>query len=219
MTPSEILESIRDQVYESTANFWSDDEIYRYMWQAECELAGLIECNEISDSTTLDSTAGTQEYSIPSNFLSVSSVKYGNKLLKKVTKREKGFYDFNDVTSTDFSGEPDSFYVTPTHIVLYPVPPSTGVNITLIGIGQPTKLTTSSTSFSTSQLYHHYYIDYCLARMYAKDQDEVRSDRHMRLWENNIVRAKQKLAQSKRIGKFSVVKDEEMYPTTELGMV
>lgn len=219
MTPSEILESIRDQVYESSASFWSDDEIYRYMWQAECEIAGLIECNDIIDSTSLDSTSGTKDYTIPSNFLDVYSVKFGNKFLKKITEREKTYFDFNNVTSTDYSGEPDAFYLRGSTLSLYPNPTTTGVNITLIGNGQPTKLTSASTSFSIDQMFHHYIIDYCLSRMYAKDQDEVRADRHLRMWENSLVKAKQKWQNKKRSGKFNVVKDEDVYPTTDLGII
>lgn len=219
MTPSEILESIRDQVYESTSGFWTDDEVYRYMWQAECEIAGLIECNDITDSTTLDSTSGTKYYTIPSTFLDVYSVKFGNKILKKITEREKTFFDSNNVTSTDSSGEPDCYYIRGSVLSLYPIPNTTGTNITLIGNGQPTKLTTSSTAFSIDQIFHHYIIDYCLSRMYAKDQDEIRADRHYKIWENNLVKAKQKWQNKKKSGKFSVVKDEDVYPTTDLGII
>ena len=217
MTPLQILDSIRDQVYETSANFWSDAEIYRYMWQAECEIAGLIECNELKN-VSVSTVASQQEYTLPAGVLDITRVLYGNKPLKKVSKREKDFYDFNTVTSTDYNGEPDSFYEYGSLIGLYPVPTAIQV-ITLYYNGQPTEIAAASTTFSIPELFHHYLIDYCLSRMYAKDQDETRAGRHMQLWENNLIKAKNKWQRKKNSGKIFVVKTEDYYPTTELGVI
>jgi hypothetical protein len=187
MTPNQVLETIRDQVYETSANFWSDAEIYRYMWTAECELASLIECTEAT-CTAIPTVANQQEYTKPTNLIDIKRVTYGNKPLKKVTKREKDFYDFNLVDGTDFSGE-------------------------------PTVITSASVAFTVPQEYTHYFIDFCLHRMYAKDQDETRSDRHFKIWENNLVKAKDKWMRKRVSGKVFVVKTEDQYPTTELGLI
>ena len=66
-------------------------------------------------------------------------------------------------------------------------------------------------------LFHQYIPDYCLYRMYAKDQDD-RYQFHKRLWDENILKSISKWKQSKRRDQHSVVKQEEMYPGTVLGM-
>jgi hypothetical protein len=53
--------------------------------------------------------------------------------------------------------------------------------------------------------------------MYAKDQDD-RFNFHKRLWDENLMKAISKWRQSKRHDQHSVVKQEEMYPGTVLGM-
>jgi hypothetical protein len=217
MTPNQVLETIRDQVYETSANFWSDAEIYRYMWTAECELASLIECTEAT-CTAIPTVANQQEYTKPTNLIDIKRVTYGNKPLKKVTKREKDFYDFNLVDGTDFSGEPDSFYEWAALIGLYPIPTEVK-SLTIYGIVQPTVITSASVAFTVPQEYTHYFIDFCLHRMYAKDQDETRSDRHFKIWENNLVKAKDKWMRKRVSGKVFVVKTEDQYPTTELGLI
>jgi hypothetical protein len=40
MTPAQALTRVRTQINETTAAFWTDAEIYGYMWEAECILAG-----------------------------------------------------------------------------------------------------------------------------------------------------------------------------------
>lgn len=217
MTPNEVLSSVRNQVYESDAGFWTDAEVYDYMSQAEQEIADIIECTETIDST-MDTVAGTQEYSKPSNCQIIKFVRFDNVLLKNIDFREKDALNLNRYGSTDQGGDPDSYYEYGSVIGLYPIPQRIA-EIKIYYIALPPRLTISSTTFAIPALFHSYLVDYCLFRMYMKDQDDQRGNLHRQIWEENLNKSRMKWMRKRTANRLFVVKNEDAFNQTELGMI
>lgn len=217
MTPEQIKDTIRNQVYESTAAFYTDAEIYSYMWQAEQEIAQAIPCTETRDTTSLTSVTSTEYYDLPSSVAYVHRVEWNSKKLKRIDFRDRDTLDYSGYGSSLSEGQPYAYYQWGTQIGLYPVPED-AKNITLYYYKTPTAITTSTTAFTVPDMFTQYIPDYALYRMYAKDQDDGRAQFHRQQWEANIVRAKQKWGQRQTSDYLYVVKDSDMYPETEVGM-
>lgn len=217
MTPSQILDSIRNQVYEQSPNFWNDAEIYAYMWQAECEVAGIIECTESTDDSTT-TVVDTAAYSIPSDCLQIKRLTWDNVQLKSIDYRTRDSMDFNSYGASGSTGNPTHYVLFGQEVTLYPIP-SSAETLKFWYVAQPSQITASTTTFTIPQMFHHYIIDYCLYRMYAKDQDEIRSNFHKMAWEEEMAKAAMKWNKYRYGDRFPVVKDTDNFPTTEVGIV
>lgn len=218
MIPSQILSTVRAQVYETTPAFYTDAEIYSYMWQGEQELTAQIPCTETIDTTSVTSASGTEYYNKPSDVLYIERVEWDNVKLKKIDYRDRDALDSNGYGSALSSGEPYAYYEYGSQIGLYPVPNSIN-NVTLHYIKEPAAIVTASTSFTIPSFFARHIVDYCLFRMYAKDQDDGRANFHRQQWEINLSRAKQAWSQRQFKDALPVVKDAGNYPETELGMI
>jgi len=221
MTPAQILETIRNQVYESTAAFYSDAEIYSYLWQAEQEIAELVKCTEARTAVAATSVTGTEYYDLASDVAIVTRVTWDGLKLKKIDYRDRDAVDYTQYGSTLSSGNPYMFYQWGNKIGLYPVPDS-AKSIGLHYYKIPDQLvtgTSGSTAFTIPSMFARYLPDYALYRMYAKDQDDGRANFHRQQWEANLTRAHQFWAQRLGDDHLYVVKDTDNYPETELGMI
>ena len=217
MTPAQILSTVRYQINEPTANFWADQEIYDYQWQAECIINDLTKCNEQTYSG-ITTSANVAEYSMPSNVLFVTRVTWDYARLKKIDFRELENREWLSYGQTIQSGEPDSYYIFGNNIGLYPTPNDTQLT-KLWFIAQPAQLTSSSTSFDIPQYFHHLIPDYCLWRMWSKDQESDRAPFHMTRWQENLQQAVISWQQRQKSDKIFVVKDSNLYPNTLGGMI
>jgi len=216
MTPAQIKASIRAQAYETSAAFWSDEEIYAYMWQAECEVAALVECTETTDSTTT-TVSGTVEYAKPTDCLIIKRLTWDSVKLKKITLSDLDAMDGTGYGGTVSTGNPEFYYEHGANVGLYPTPTS-AKTLKFWHIKQPTELTAASTTFTVPQLFQHYIPDYCLYRMYLKDQDD-RANTHLKLWDENIGKAISKWKHSQHRDQYSVVRCEENNQVTSIGIV
>lgn len=217
MTPAQILATIRNQVYETTAAFYTDAEIYSYMWQAEQDLAEITKSTEAKD-TSVTSSTGTQLYNVPSTVAYIHRVEWDGVKLKKIDLTEEDALDFNQYGSTKQQGSPNFYFQWGNQIGLYPVP-NDAKNVTMYYYAEPSVITSASTAFTLPSILHRYIPDYALYRMYAKDQDEGRAQFHRQQWEANLIRAKQLWSKRMNEDKYWVVRDTENYAQTELGII
>jgi hypothetical protein len=186
------------------------------MWQAEQDLAARIGCVEAT-STSITTVASTQEYSLPTNCLYVTRVNYKTwSKLKKIDKTQMEWLDgFNGTQQT--SGMPDSYYLYNGKIGIYPTPTGTET-LTIEYVPQPAEITSGSSAFTIHQLLHLPIIDFCLYRIWGKDQQNDRATFHINLYEKGVSEGYRKWAKYKASDRTNVVKDEFMYVHTDLGM-
>jgi hypothetical protein len=217
MTPAQILATVRAQIDEVTADFYSDDEIYAYMWQAEIEINNLTKCAEAIDTSTT-TEVGTAEYAKPSDCLLIIRLLWDSNRMKKIDFRELENQEGLTYGHTIAQSQPYAYYEYGNNIGLYPTP-NAAKTIKFYHIKQPAVITNVSTAFTIPQDFHHLIPDYCLWRMWGKDQEEPRAGFHKNQWEINLSRAVITWANHRRADKLGVVKDSDTYPNTYAGMI
>ena len=216
MTPTQLYNSIRNQINDTSADFWSESELYRYMSDAEMELASLVNCTETTATDT--SVADQREYDRPSDAINIERVTWNSVKLKKIN-----LTDLDNLEGTSYGGSAD--YGNPVYyydyadvIGLSPIPDA-AQTIKYYYTAQPTILSASSTAFTIPAMLGHLLADYCLYRMYSKDQMSSESAKHFQLWKDNLKTAEQIMATQRSTDRFRVVRVEDAYPITDLGTI
>lgn len=217
MTPQQVIDTVRFQFYETAAKFVSDNEVRSYMWQAEMLLASMLECTETTNSATT-TVIGTQEYAKPTNCALLQRVEWYGVKLKKIDLTDQDAIDFGGYGAAVATGQCHSYYEYGSVIGLYPVP-SSAQTLKFYYAAEPTLTTGASTAFTVAGPLTKYLADYVLYRLYAKDQDNGRAGFHNGLWEQGLINARQEWARIKRRDMHSVVRTEDFYPSTDLGLI
>ena len=216
MTPSEVLTDIRNQINEQSAGFYSDEEIYAYMWNGEKILAETTGCAETTDST-LTTVAAQREYTIPSTVATLLRVEYDSYKLKKIDLTQLDQIEGKTYGGITTSGDPVYYYEFGNKIGLSSIP-TAAKTLKLWVIAIPTKLTSTSTAFTIPNRYGDYLTDYCLFRMWAKDQQNDMADRFENRWEKNLSTVESKWKDVKFRDNYIQVKDEDQFEGTEIGI-
>ena len=215
MTPSDVMTSVRSQLYEPVATFWTDTELYGYMWQAEQELALQIKCTQVS--TTLTSVTAQSMYTRPADAYYIDRLMWDKVKLKKIDKT-----DYDALQRVAYGGQytigRSMHYIEwNDSLILWPIPAySAPIGIDYVKI--PDQVTASST-FDVPPLFHNFIQDYVMYRALLKDQDDQRSSFFKQQWDNNLIRAYTFWRQKTDDDFYHVVKEEDSYRNVELGMI
>lgn len=216
LTPTGCVDTCRYQFYEATAKFIADAEIYGYAWQAEQIINNAIECCQTSTAHT--TTTYTQEYTKPTGCYLINRVTFDGVKLKRIDVTDQDQMDGAGYGSSLSVGNPHSYYEYGEKVGLYPVPDSSAT-LKYWFVAEPASLTTASTQFTVPAFARLPIPDYCLFRMFAKDQDDGRAQFHANLWANGLNRVQSEWARLNRRDGHYVVRNEDNYPATELGLI
>ena len=215
MTPAQALSSIRRNLNETTAAFWSDAEIYGYMWEGECILAGKIGAPQaITAHTTI---TGTSAYTSPDSCLRLSRLTYDGKKLKRGDFTDRDYLDGTNYGSTPQSGKPVMYTEWGTNVYLFPVP-DTAAALNFFFIKAPTEITAAASFSIKDESIQQLIPDYCIWKASLKDGEMARADRHKQTWEQNVLRAETMWVDRKAEDRTYAVKDEDDYAGNEVGM-
>jgi len=217
MTPAQILASIRAQFNEPTANFCTDAEIYQYLWEAETKINNTTECAESTDAS-INTIIGTAEYTLPANILFVKRVQWDYVRLKKIDFRELENQEGQSYGNPIAQAQPYAYYLYGSIIGFYPTP-NLAEKVVMWTIVQPTLCNSGSTSFTVPQLFHHLFEDYCLYRMFSKDQEDNRAAFYKDNFEKNLQEAISSWNKSKSSDRLYMVKDGDRFPSVYPGMI
>lgn len=230
MTPLDIRTMIRDQITDPSENFWTEAEIYRYMSLGAREM--ILKFPELGESTTtVTATIGTANYSYTStNPISISEIGYirpGNSVsgnyaaevydkLKKIDRVDQ-YYLLGDSTQT---GYPEYYREGNSPSTFYSVPAPDGTGTFVVRFFEQDPTLTASSTFNTSlEPYSHYLLDYCLYRMFMKDPElGAQGEAAGRLWVQHLKDLEEQLAFKAGRDRHYVVRDEDLYPYTDLGI-
>lgn len=214
MTPSQALSLIRNQINETTANYWSDAEIYSYMWQAEKLLAPLM---GYAQAVTAHTTVTDQSvYTVPDNSMDVVRVTFDGKKLKKVEAIDIDNLDGTTAGSTIQSGKPEVYKIWGGDITVYPTPDdANGAEpLYMEFLKTPTEITAASPAFTLSSVTGREYIpDYAIYRCLKKAKENEAND-YYTIWNNNLIKARDLDDKDEDM----YVRDEDEYPGGSLGM-
>jgi hypothetical protein len=216
MTPAEVEEQARRRYNVLNDSFYSSDEIYKSIYQAEMILAREANVIEASDTST-STVAGTRAYAYPTRCLGIKRLEYAGAKLKPIEFREDDSLTLSNSASTS-QGTPQYYVEWDDTAYLRPIPDAVGT-LTFYFYSEPTPLTTSSTTLSTPVRCHIHLVDYVVAELAAKEGNFDVSDRYMDKWNDYLAKEKAQTAKRKRRDGFAVVKDEESLSETILGAV
>lgn len=210
MVPTDVISRVRDQLVETTAAFWTNAELYRYMADAEREINLLTECNVVSTAAT--TTTSTSGYTLPADCLAVKRITFDGVPLKKIDgyMRDRDLLDMPGYGGTLTSGDPTHYYQINTMIYLWPTP-SRGATVQYYYLGAPVEVASGSTAFTVPANFHNPIQDYILYRAFLKDQDQGKSEWYKREFEQGVSDAMRRENRRRWAGGFPSVKTEENY--------
>jgi hypothetical protein len=233
MKPSDVLQVARDQLADSGQNFWTDNELYRYMGMALNTLVS--KWPELGhEHATIDATAYRGYYEVPSStdttaFLSFKNVGWVGPdksieaaenmgttwKLKRIDARNQYATQWDSTVT----GKPQYWRDTiePNKFAIYPTPDTTG-KIFVEYFHQYDKFDSSSTFNTHVSPYSHMLVDYVLYRAFLKDQEMAgQATVYKGLWDEHIQEVEESLFKASNSDRIVTVKDEDIYPFTDLG--
>ncbi len=216
MTPQQVEEAARRRYNSVDSSFWSQDEVFKLIYEAELILAK--EALVIEASTTSSSTASTRAYSFPTSFIAIKRVEYNGAKLRPIDFREDDLLTLSNASTTE-TGTPQYYVVFNDQIYLRPIPDTSSVTITWYGYKEPTLLTTASSTLSVPTRYHIDLVEYVVSIMAAKDENLTLAQFYEARWLDRVEKAKAWQKKRLRTDGFATVKSEEMLSQTLLGTV
>lgn len=216
MTPAQVETAARRRYNSENSTFWSQDEIFKVIYEAEQILAMDALVIEATD-TSITTVAGTRAYNKPSLFIAVKRIEYNGGKLKKIDFREDDALTLSNSTTTA-QGTPQYYVEFDDQFLLRPIPDA-AQTLTIYGYQEATLLTTASTTLSTPARCHSSLINYVAAVMASKDENWEMYNYFMQFWQKDVERHIAFTAKKKRQDGFAVVKDEESLAVTLLGAV
>jgi hypothetical protein len=217
MLPTDINTASRDLYNATSDTFFSDTQIYNWMYIAEQELAWKARCIEKINSAgaITTTTSGTQSYAYPTNTFSIKRITVNGKKLKRITGREDDAITLSNSTVTT-QGWPIYYTDFGTSIAMRPIPDSSSYPISWYTYDLPT-LPSATGTLDVPVAFHMWLCDYVLYRMFAKDKDTVNMQFHKGEWDKHVVNAVQYMRLLHRNDSFKTVQSEDNLPVTILG--
>jgi len=216
MTPASVLTNCRAQLYETTATYWTDAELYGYMWYGERELAQLVPCTEAAFLTaTVTDTSG---YTSPSDILYYDRVTYDSVKLKRVDQTDVDALNRRGYGASSTTGQPTHYYEYGKMVYVWPIPQE-AADLKFWYFSEPAEVTAAATDFTVPSMFQSYLQDYVLYRAWAKDDNEGKANFFRQQWENDKQLAYNNWAQRGQRDGYRVVRDVDNYPETQLGMI
>jgi len=217
MTPATVLSLVRDQLVESTADYWQDAELYRYMSQAESEITTLTECCA-KQSTVATTTTGTSGYTLPGDCLTVKRLTFDGVPLKQIDIRERDNLDMPGYGGTMQSGNPTHWYQFNGYAYMWPTPARAATYV-YDYVYQPATIVTASSAFSVPLQFQNAIPDYVLYRAYVKDQDQAKSEFYKKEYMQAVMDTQMREQRRRWAGGFQAVRTEDASLSTYDGMV
>lgn len=176
LTLIDAITKVRSLIDESSSVFWEDDEITRWLNEGQNDIARRSEC--LRDSSTVSVTAGTQEYSAPTDMVRITRVTYaptGSNQIYPLTYRDMHSADAiwgtmqatTDGTPAIWTswGFPPSLTIT-----LFPTPTQDG-NINVFYYRLPSTLAQDSDTIEVPGGWEDLVVEYAIMLALRKDGD------------------------------------------------
>ena len=159
MTPQEIIEAARRGYNASSSDpFFSDAQMYEWVYQASMELAKegfLIE--KVFTTTTV---AGTQGYAYPTNVFAIKRITYDGEPLRHLAQREDDLLTGGDQDITT-QGTPEGFVDFNQTIDLRPYPDA-AATLKIWGYAHPSGVPTATSSLDLPDEWHIHLTNFLL---------------------------------------------------------
>ncbi len=208
MTPQQLEAAARRRYNSENSTFWSQDEVFKVISEAEMVLA--TECLNIEGvDTSISTVIGTRAYALPTSpaVLGLKRVEWNGRRLTKIDLSDDDELTLYNANTTS-QGTPQWYAEWDGYIYLRPIPAEVKV-LKLYTYEEPALLTTASITLSTPVRCHLPMIDYVTAQMAFKDENYAAYDRMMAHWAKFVEKEKAFTKKKKRTDSFATVKTDE----------
>lgn len=211
MTPVDVNTAARDMYNATGDTFFTDAQIYNWIWQGCHEIA---KNNLIENVYTTSTVEGQQSYPFPTNALAIKRIIINGKKIKRITMRDD---DAITLSNQNITSQGWPVYYVEYNFVIYLRPIPDGVYTLQIYTYDDSAQITATSSIPIPALFHFDLVDYCLFRMFSKDKDTNNAQFHKSMWDGHVKEALAWKRRMKRSDSFATVQSEDTLPVTILG--
>lgn len=217
MTPAQIETAARRKYNSSSSSFYSSNEIYDLIYQAELEAAE--QCKVIEGLSTATSTvAGTQSYAFPTNAFEIKRVEYNGAKLKPIDMTQDDSLTLLN-SNTTAQGTPSHYWIWNDTIYLRPIPDAVQT-LKIYSYNRPAAVTSASQTLEIPVLFHMCIVDFVVAEMMLKDGEAALAQVYLNRWyDRHLPRMEKWVARRKRGDRFNVVKNVDELIGTNIGAI
>lgn len=215
MTPDQIQAAARRKYNAVGDTFYTDAYFYDLIYEAETELAEQSLCIQKVYSTT--SVASQREYGWPTNAIAIKRIEYDGNKLRKSNFREDDALTLSQSDTTE-TGTPDFYQLWDRTIYLRPIPGTSSLTIKIFSYDMPSLQSTGGATLDTPTHYHKDIVNFVVANLAAKNQDNKTAQYYLSLWERAVERARRWEAKRKRTDGPAIVQNVDDLPSTHLGV-
>jgi hypothetical protein len=209
-TLADIVTSCRQRYNAVGDRFFSDEELYGLVYEAEMEMA--TECEVIEEIYTTSTVASQREYDYPTRALRISRITYDGQRLRPIDFVEDDVMTGAKETTTA-TGDPTSFAIFADRLFLRPTPSAVGT-IKIYAVTEPSEPTAITSSMTIPQRYRLSVKDYVLSQMFAKDKNGNMVAYHEGRWQRAISAAK-RFEMKRQVGdQYKIVKPFDLVDET-----
>lgn len=167
MNVSEIQARVKRQFGDESSVQVTDDDIYRWINDAQKEIA--VKNHLLETKKSADAVGNQAEYTLPVDILELRSVRYDSVKVTSVTMQE---YDEYIGTQNLSSTNPLVYHIYENTMIVWPIPPADFSNaISIYYTRMPVEVTASSDVPELAVKYHNRIVEYCLQQAYELDED------------------------------------------------
>lgn len=214
MTPTQLETAARNKYNAIGDSFYGQNEIFDLIYDACNQLARETLCIKATYSTS--TVAAQQEYTKPTNTISIKRITYEGKKLKPINFREDDSITGLNQSVTD-QGTPTYYFEWDDTIYLRPIPSGVGT-LKIYSINAHDVITSTSTLSIPSE-YHMNLVDYAVSEMCAKDQNFEMATWYSNKWEKFKLDCLRFEKKKLRGDSFASVQAEESLIEGYLGIV
>jgi len=214
MTPTEVITAARRAYNADDDTFWTEAEFLTLLYEAQMELvhAGLIIEKRFSTTTVVNQ----REYDYPANIISIKRITYDGEKLHPIDFRDDDAITINNSSTTD-TGSPLYYQIWDYDIHLRPIPDDTKT-LEIWGYAEPIQLANITSALEVPSEYHPGLKNYLLKEMAIKDTNQPIYREYEKRWNIELLKARKWKARRKRGDSNAIVKNEEMFQNSILGV-
>jgi len=214
MTLAQIEEAARNKYNSIGSSFYSSQEIYNLIYEAELNMCreGLILENTVSTSTVI----GQQTYDYPTDVIAFKRVTWNGIKLTPIDFRLDDQLTLNN-SITDQTQDPQYYWTWNNQIYLRPIPSSVNT-LTMYVYKQPSYITSGGT-VEAPELFHMDIVNFVVSEMAFKDKQGDIATAYYNRWIEGLRNVRKWSREQKVTDAFNVVKDEESLSTNILGPI
>lgn len=215
MTPTQILASAKNKYNAVGDTFFSEAELLDFLFEACLDMAKNVP-NLIEATYSTSTVANQQDYSYPTNTVTIKRITYAGQKLKPITMREDDSITGLDQSTTS-TGTPQYYFIFNETISLRPIP-SAVATLKIYSYNEPSSLVIGS-SLEIPTQFHMDLVNFMVSAMAAKDSNLDMAIYYDNKWQKAIADCKKVIQRRKRGDSFNTVQDEDSMIEGYLGVV